>query len=91
MNDLSAFFAPADGFTVEASLDGGLPIDVHFDDSYIDALGVGTSGPAATCKTSDVAAAALDSTLTIGGTAYKVRSIEPDGAGVTVLRLHRSA
>ena len=37
--DTGAYFTPADGFVVPAMLDMGATFYVHFDRSYIDALG----------------------------------------------------
>lgn len=90
MNDLASFFDNADGFVVPASLSAGPTIYVHFDNAYVDALGVASASPAATCKSTDVAGAAQGSALTVDGTAYVVQSVEPDGAGITVLRLSRT-
>jgi len=86
--DVSAFFNPADGFVVPAMLDMGVTFYVHFDRSYVESLGTPSSGPAATCKSADVWTAEQDvSVLTVGGEDYLVKGIEPDGAGVTILRL----
>lgn len=90
MNAVDSFFAATDGFVVPASLAGGPTIYVHFDNAYVDALGVASASPAATCKSADVASAAQGSALTVDGAAYVVQSIEPDGAGITVLRLARA-
>jgi hypothetical protein len=87
MNDLSAFFDPADGFVVEASLDGADPIYVHLDAGFAEALDIATAAPVVTARTADVTAAARGSVLTINGDDYEVRGIEPDGTGLTVLRL----
>lgn len=58
-------------------------------------LGVGdvpveSQGPSLTCQATDVADLAHGDSLTIGGQGYVVRGIEPDGVGVTVLRLERA-
>ena len=88
-SDTGAFFSEADGFTVAAALNGGAELQVLFDNGYLDALDVASAAPSATCRTADVVAAVQGDTLTVDGTDYTVRSVEPDGAGVTVLRLHR--
>jgi chemotaxis protein histidine kinase CheA len=80
----------ADDFTAEARLDGGSPFPVFFDDSFVDSLGVASSSPSATCLSTDVATATLTSTMLINSVTYRVAAIEPDGSGVTVLRLHRT-
>ena len=46
---------------------------------------VDSTGPALTCATVDAPAAGA--TLTIEGSQYAVRSIQPDGTGITLLRL----
>lgn len=86
--NIASFFNPSDGLVVPAMLDLGATFYVHFDRSYIDALGTPSSSPAATCKSADVATAEQDvSVLTVGGVDYQVKGIEPDGLGVTILRL----
>ena len=62
-----------------------------FDSEYV---GVGdveieSSGPALTCRTSDVADRAHGDVLTIDSVGYVIRGIQPDGTGVTLLRLER--
>jgi hypothetical protein len=69
---------------------GGTVISVIFDDEYGEALGVSGTSPAIWCKSSDVAAVAVGAAVTVGGGSYTVAGIEPDGTGVTVLRLQRS-
>jgi len=90
MNDISAFFNSADGFTVEARLNSGAPFPVLFDAPFTDSLGVASVLPSATCRSADVATATLTSTVLINSVTYRVAAIEPDGGGVTVLRLHRT-
>jgi hypothetical protein len=80
-------------FADAATLDGAAVVGI-FDGDYVDLLN-GTaegSGPAFTLQTDDaVCAHGSDLIITTGrGTgSYKVRIIEPDGTGVTVLRLER--
>jgi hypothetical protein len=88
MTSPDPFFNADDDFTAEARLDGGQAITVFFDLAYAESLGVSSSGPAATCLSDDVAAAQVGSVLTVKGADYRVAAIEPDGTGVTVLRLH---
>ena len=87
---LTPFFNPDDDCTVEARLDAGQPFACIFDQAYAESLGVSSSGPAATCLSADVETAAPGSVLTVHGNDYRVAAIEPDGTGVTVLRLHIS-
>ena len=62
-----------------------------FDDDHI-AVGdvpVDSSAPSLMCMSSDVTAAGITAgaELQIDGAAYVVRSVQPDGTGVTMLRL----
>jgi hypothetical protein len=88
--DLAPFFNPDDDFTVDASLNSGTPFPVLFDAPFTDSLGVASVLPSATCLSTDVATATLTSTMLINAVTYRVAAIEPDGSGVTVLRLHRT-
>lgn len=83
--DLTAFFVD---FGVDATL-GDLAVRCIFDAAYVDPLGVESSGPVATLPTADAANAVHGQTLIIAGTSYKVRGVEPDGTGITLLRLER--
>ncbi len=67
-----------------ATLSVGGSATVIFDATPDDAFGL-VSAPqrAAIGKTSDLSAVTVGSTLTIGGTAYTVAGLEPDGAGMT--------
>ena len=60
-----------------------------FDASYVDPLGVESGGPVATLPTADAASAAHGQVLIVSGATYKVRGIEPDGTGITLLRLEK--
>lgn len=70
---------------------GGVPatITVIFDNAFVAVEGVESLGPAATCKTSDVASAAHGDTLVIGGVTYNITGVHPDGTGITILMLSR--
>lgn len=53
-------------------------------------IGVQNTDPMATCRTVDVWNAEPNvSTLTIGGDAWKVIRVDPDGTGITTLYLSR--
>jgi len=47
--------------------------------------------PAAFAPTATVATAAVGHTLTVSGTTYQIISVEPDGNGLTRLRLSQDA
>lgn len=89
--DLAPFFNVAD-FADTATLDGADVAGI-FDGAYIDPLDVESSGPVFTLATSSAAGVAHGSTLIVasgfGAGTYKVRGVQPDGTGVTVLKLEQ--
>ena len=88
---LDAFFSLA-GFAVDATLDGQ-GVRVIFDNGYgvgFDAA-MGGNMPHALLATADAESAAAGSVLMIGSARYTVAAVEPDGTGVTALRLHNRA
>jgi hypothetical protein len=52
---------------------------------------VSNSGPQFTCATSDTEYASTQDSLVLAGLTYYVTGVEPDGAGLTVLRLSKDA
>lgn len=73
--------------TDEAELDY-LPVKGKFDRHYGEVLGgMGTSMPRFALPSEQAARATQSSLLRIGDETFQVRSIEPDGAGWTVLTL----
>lgn len=86
-----AVFLDTDDFAVTATLAGGAELAVIFDKAYIAALGgqVSATQPMCMLKTSDVTdnAIARGTAITIAGTAYSVRDLQPDGTGMHVLEL----
>lgn len=78
---------------VSAVTGAGATIQGVFDDKYlgIDAQGmvVEADSPIFVCRSSDVASAALThgATVTINGVTYTVRTLKPDGTGMTQLVL----
>ncbi len=95
--DLAAFLNTADFAVTATFTHAGLiitSINVIFDDAFqvfnSQFGNFETSGPRATCKASDVSAAAHGDTLLIGALLYKVIGIQPSDDGlVTVLVLSR--
>jgi hypothetical protein len=81
------------GLSATYTSDSGIPasITVLFDNDYqgIDLASgqIMSSGPAAYCKSSDVPNATQGDEMTINGVLYTVIGIEPDGTGLTILRL----
>lgn len=93
-------FAAAEARTCSAVMDrltnatmtvGAVEVAVIFDAAYISAMGgvVDATQPMCLLKTSDVAAQSMvfGTAVTIGGTAYTVRSTQPDGTGLSALML----
>lgn len=58
-----------------------------FDAAYLDPLGVAGVEPVLLVQ--DTVSLTRGETLTVRGTAYKVRAIEPDGTGAVLARLER--
>lgn len=86
VDDVSAFFR-TDEFAVSALLDGAPAVGL-FDNAYQTVLGgMATMGPAFSLPTAAAGAAAQGSTLVVEGATYRVRNVEPDGNGVTILPL----
>lgn len=92
--DLTAFFDVNEHAT-SAALDN-VEVAGIFDNGYIGALGgvVGTADPTYTLPTASTRRTQQGSTLRIidgphAGNRYTVTSVEPDGSGVTTLRLQR--
>lgn len=90
--DLSAFLSTSD-FAVSALYNGTTTIPVILDTVYYeDQSGqVGTQGttPVATARTADVPGVAHGTALVINAVNYKVVGVEPDGTGITMLRLEK--
>ena len=86
VEDFTVFFAD---FGVQATHTGGA-VTVIFDRAHIEAMGgeVSGTGPIALAVTADVASFTPNATsITIGGIAYTVRDIQPDGTGMSLLVL----
>lgn len=66
---------------------GGVSVTGIFDAAYQDALGITGSAPALLCASADVAAAVEGTAVVVGSTSYTVTTAEPDGTGLTRLRL----
>lgn len=63
---------------------------VLFDNGYAELLGVAGTGPSILGVGSDLSAATQGGSLTVNGTSYTVTAIEPDGTGLTRLRLQEA-
>lgn len=86
--DLSPFFNTAELATA-ATLDGAAVAGI-FDNAYAESFEMATRMPMFMLPTASAASATLASVLVIGGTSYRVTSVQPDGTGVTTLMLERS-
>jgi hypothetical protein len=85
---LGAFFDTV-GFAVSATL-AGVSVQGIFDNEYYEPMGeVQGASPVFTLPTASASTAAHGQSLVIGATTYKVRGVEPDGTGVTLLRLEK--
>jgi high-affinity K+ transport system ATPase subunit B len=69
---------------------GGTAVWAIVDNEYVEALSVTGTQPVATCRSSDVTGVTRATTVVRGGVTYRVANIEPDGTGMTLLRLERS-
>ncbi len=89
--DLSLFFS-ADEHAHQGQL-AGVAVAGIFDSGYREALGgIAAQDPTYTLPSSSMGAADVGSPLSVEGQgAFVVAAIEPDGTGVTVLRLQKSA
>lgn len=65
----------------------GVSVCGMFDAAYIAPLGMSNSGPTFTALASSLADVAAGDSLSIAGTAYTVREVQPDGRGMVALVL----
>lgn len=92
--DFTAFLDP-DEFATTVTV-GGSSVNVIFDADYV-AVDVGTGvmssvGPVILCDESDAAVAAVveGTAVIVNAVNYTVAEIQPDGTGMTMLRLRRA-
>lgn len=86
VEDLSPFFSTSD-FAVTATLAGATVTGI-FDAAYFETLGeVEGRQPMFMLPTSSAPTVAHGQSLVIGAKTYKVRGVQPDGTGITLLRL----
>jgi hypothetical protein len=86
--NFSTFFKD---FGVQATL-GLASVRGVFDNAFVDAGGLGAYGtqPIFTCASADLAGVQVGQSATVQATAYRIVGIEPDGTGVSVVRLERT-
>lgn len=86
-------FLDLDGFGKVALLNGLTNIVVQFFNEYDNAIrdesGIVSSTPFAIARSSDMAGVEQGDVLKIDGITYTITNLEPDGTGVTTLRLSR--
>jgi len=82
----AASFTPSGG---SASTVNGIFRNVFFEAEAGGNVGVAMQDPIFICRTADVSGVAEGDALTVSGTAYTIRVVEPDGTGVTRLMLEK--
>lgn len=84
--DTAAFITDfAIGLTV-----AGVPVRGIVDNGYAQAFGGMVSGTAPSVTVASTVVATRGDAVTIGGEAYVVTGVEPDGTGITTLRLDKA-
>jgi len=69
---------------------GGAPARVIFSDAYVEPLGVASTGPAALGFDADLPAYTVGTTTLVrGASTYRIINAQPDGTGVSLLRLEK--
>jgi hypothetical protein len=89
--DLSPFFIA--GEFAEDATRAGVSVLGIFDSTYVSAgegLGMASTAPVFTLPTANVPATPVGLPLLVRGVGYVVAAHEPDGAGVSLLRLERA-
>jgi len=90
-NDIKAVIAGSP-FAKEAVVTWkGNPLTAVFSDYYIDAQGMESSVPHLIVADSNVSGIAHGDAVTVDGTAYTVRGLEPNGFGLTLVILELDA
>lgn len=84
VEDYAPFFADVG---VVATLASGATVRGIFDNGFIDTFGVAESEKAFTAASTEVATLAYGDTVSIAGTVYTVAELQPDGTGITRVRL----
>ena len=84
--ELADFINPDTPGYVLATVDGA-SVPALFDKLYAVGMDIAGNAPLLTAISSAVSSAALGTAVVVGGVSYTVGGIEPDGLGLTVLRL----
>lgn len=83
--DLAAYLG-TDEHATEATFNSSTTVNGIFEDASTPALGVAGTGPQFLCAAADVASP-VGKSLEIGSTTYTIVEQEPDGTGMTLLKL----
>ncbi len=86
VEDITPYFGD---FGVLVTLNGA-PVEVIFDDAHAAAFGGMVSGTGPQAIAQDSVNAARGQTLVHGAKSYTVIGVEPDGTGLTLLRLEEA-
>lgn len=90
----SVYFDTVTGFAQTCSLDG-VDVPAIFDNTFalgaVGQYGMATTGPRITLQTASVPADVEGKACVVDSVAYTVAAHEPDGAGISVLRLELAA
>jgi len=85
--DLPSFFLD---FGVDATV-GGSAVRGIFDNDFLTSLGVTAgTGPVLLLPTASVGSAAQGDAVVVASVSYTITSLEPDGTGLTLLRLQEA-
>lgn len=91
--DLSEFLDPTYGFAVTATYNGVTSVNGIFDAQYFEPEaglgGVQASQPVFLCRAADVPSAVHGQTLVVNAVTYQIVGVEPDGTGMTLLKLEQ--
>lgn len=75
---------------VTATVDGVTVNGIH-DNAFLESMGITAgTGPVLLCAAADITSAAQGDTAVIAAVSYTITSLEPDGTGMTLLRLNRA-
>lgn len=83
-------FLDTDEFAVPAVLPGAVTVNVIFDNQYASPFDISASRPSCIGKSADLDSLLFGAEIVIGGVDYVVRSVEPDGTGMTRLMLEKA-
>lgn len=83
-------FLDTDEFAVPAVLPGAVTVNVIFDNQYASPFDISASRPSCLGKSSDLDSLLFGAEIAVDGVDYVVRSVEPDGTGMTRLLLEKA-